>query len=87
MKHEDMLKQLGVSHDQLQDLFRKFEAFFNSLDAQQQQVVKKSLPTVEEAVQAFGAEATQDDLLTLFKADVQRMPLACFLPLQSGKAR
>jgi len=87
MNREDMLKQLGISHDQLQDLFQKFEAFFNSLDQQQQQVVKTSLPTVEEAVQAFGAEATQDDLLNLFKADVQRPPLACFLPLQSGKAR
>ena len=87
MNREDMLAKLGVSHEQLQDLFRKFEAFFNSLDQQQQRVVKSSLPSVDEAVQAFGAEASQDDLLNLFKADAQRAPLACFLPLQSGKAR
>ena len=87
MNREDMLAKLGVSQDQLQDLFRKFEAFFSSLDTQQQQVVKVSLPSVKEAVDAFGADATESDLLNLFQADEQRPPLACFLPLQQGKAR
>ena len=87
MNREDMLAKLGVSHDQLQDLFRKFEGFFNSLDAQQQQVVKTSLPSVKEAADAFGPEASEADLLNLFQADEARPPLACFLPLQSGKAR
>lgn len=87
MNREDMLKQLGVSQQQFQDLLQKFEAFFSSLDAQQQQVVKTSMPTVEEAVAAFGAEVKESHLLDLFQADAQRPPLACFLPLQQDKAR
>ena len=87
MNREDMLKQLGISHDQLQDLFQKFEAFLASLNPQQQQIVKFSLPTVKEAVEAFGGDATESDLMNLFQADPQRAPLACFLPLQQGKAR
>jgi len=86
MNREDMLKKLGVSHDQLLDLFRKFEAFFNTLDPQQQQVVKKSLPTVKDAAAAFGPDASEADLLSLFQADPQRAPLAIFLPLQHDKA-
>jgi len=86
MNRDDMLKKLGVSQDQLQDLFRKFESFFNTLNPQQQKVVKASLPTVQEAVQAFGADATAADLMSLFQADEQHPPLAIFLPLQQNKA-
>ncbi len=87
MNRDDMLNKLGVSMEQLQDLFQKFQAFFNSLDAQQQQVVTTSMPNVKQAVAAFGPEAAEADLLDLFQADAQRPPLACFLPLQQGKAR
>ncbi|MGA7459492.1 MAG: hypothetical protein WBW69_04660 [Candidatus Korobacteraceae bacterium] len=87
MNRDDMLKQLGVSMQQLEDLFQKFQAFFNSLDAQQQQVVKTSMPNVQQALAAFGPEVNEADLLDLFRADAQRPPLACFLPLQQGKAR
>jgi hypothetical protein len=87
MNRDDMLKQLGVSLQQLEDLFQKFQAFFNSLDAQQQQVVKTSMPTVQHALAAFGPEVNEADLLNLFKADAQRPPIACFLPLQQGNAK
>lgn len=85
MNQEDMLKQLGVSAGQLQDLFRKFESFFTSLDPQQQRVVKASMPDLEEAVAAFGPAVNQADLLSLFKADAARPPLTCFLPIQQAK--
>lgn len=87
MNREDMLKQLGVSQQQLQDLMQKFQTFFSSLDTQQQQVVKASMPTVKQAAAAFGSEVNEADLLDLFKADAQRPPLTCFIPIQQGKPR
>jgi hypothetical protein len=87
MNQADMLKQLGVSQQQLQELLQKFQTFFNSLDSQQQQVVKTSLPSVSQAVAAFGPDATEADLLALFQADTQHPPVALFLPLQQSKSR
>ena len=87
MNRDDMLKQLGVSQEQFQDLLQKFQNFFNSLDSQQQQVVKTSMPNVKQAAAAFGPEVNEGHLLDLFQADAQRPPLTCFLPIQLGKPR
>lgn len=87
MNQADMLKQLGISLEQFNDLFQKFQAFFNSLDDQQKQVLQASLPTLKEAADAFGPGVNESDLLQLFQGDAQRPPITCFLPIQQNPTK
>ncbi len=87
MNDEEMLRALGLSASQLQDLLQKCRKFLESLDEQQRQVVTRSLPTMTEAVKAFGGHATEADLLRLFEGDEQHPPVLCIFPGQHNRNR
>ena len=65
MTHEEMLKKLGLTGVQFRDLLQKYENFMNSLDADQQAVIKSSWPSLAQAAASFGPGATEADLLGL----------------------
>ena len=87
MNDNEMLKALGLSASQLKDLLQKFRDFVKSLDEAQRHVVTRSLPTLAEAVKAFGGHATEADLLRLFEGDEQQPPVICIFPGQHNRTR
>jgi hypothetical protein len=82
-----MLKELGVSQKELDELLAKFHAFLESLDERQRAVVKRSLPTLAEALAAFGPDVNRDDLLKLFEGDKKYEPVILCFPLHHRKSR
>lgn len=54
MTHDEMLKQMNLSDGDLKELLTKFTEFHSSLNPQQQEVIKRSLPTAVSAAQTFG---------------------------------
>jgi hypothetical protein len=81
MKHEDMLKHLGLSKDQLRTLLRKFHDFHNSLDAEQKAVVDRSLPSLKQASDSFGPQTNESELHKLLGEHHEGKPVMCFFPL------
>jgi hypothetical protein len=75
MNQEEMLKELGVSRREFDDLLTKFHGFVGSLDERQQAVVKRSLPTITEAAASFGPDVKPDDLRRLFKEGSGELPI------------
>jgi hypothetical protein len=66
MTRDELLEKLKLTDRQLKDLLAKFEAFQNDLDADQLKVLKRSLPTLCEALSWLGPHATEDQLRELF---------------------
>lgn len=87
MNRDQMLAALGLSGEQLRDLLNKFCTFLASLEERQQAVVRRSLPTITEALAAFGPEVTEADLLKLFKADAHPECVILCLPALHRKNR
>lgn len=65
MTRHEMLKKMGLTHDEHVDLMGKFEAFHASLNQNQQKVVTRSLMTLEQARMTFGPSATVQDVANL----------------------
>lgn len=70
MDREALLKSLGLTSDELQDLVRKFVVFQRELNPAQLSVVLRSLPTLERARASLGP--TPEDLTELFRTDSRR---------------
>jgi hypothetical protein len=81
MKPDEMLRELGVNHEQLHLLLQKFREFNEKLDEQQKKVVHRSLPTLTEAMAAFGPDVTREELLKLFEGDERLPPVMLCFPL------
>jgi hypothetical protein len=86
MNHDEMLKELGMSHAELRDLLAKFDDFLKSLTEAQQNAVRRSLPTHSEAIKAFGPGLKADDLLQLFGGDEAHPPVALVLPGRNNRS-
>ncbi len=80
MNPDEMLKELNLSRGELHELLAKFGAFLESLDERQRHAVRRSLPTLAEAVAAFGAEVDPAELLKLFEGDKVHLPVIICLP-------
>lgn len=70
MDREALLKSLGLTGDELQDLVQKFLTFQRELNPAQLSVVLRSLPTLERARASLGP--TPEDLTELFRTDSHR---------------
>ena len=62
MTHDDMLKKMGLTHDEHKDLLSKFSAFHGSLNDNQKKVMARSMPTLEQAAKSFGPGVTPQHL-------------------------
>jgi hypothetical protein len=88
MNPDEMLKELGLSRHELDDILAKFHAFLGSLDKRQHAAVTRSLPTLAEAVAAFGPDVKADDLRKLLEGDGRLGPVTlCMFPLNQRKSR
>lgn len=68
MTHDDMIAKMGLSTEEHRDLMIKFAAFHNSLNANQQRVMERSMPTLEQAAQSFGPGVTTQHIQSLMAA-------------------
>ena len=83
MNREEMLKKLGVSSEELDDFVRKYHHFLSTLDARQRDLITRSLPTVHQAMKAFGPDVKEDELVKLFHGGKEIPIVACMFPLSS----
>ena len=67
MSHEEMLRHLGLTDQELKDLLQKFNRFYGELNKDQQATVTRSLPALDEAARTFGPDVNAPDLDTLLK--------------------
>jgi len=83
MNQQELLKELGVSYEELQKLLAKVNGFLTSLDEHELKIVKRSLPTLTEAVRSFGHDVTPDELRKLFEGASDKVPVtACYFLLR-----
>jgi len=66
MTRDEMLRRLGLTDLELREMLAKFRDFYVTLDHNQQDTIKRSLPMAE-ALEAFGPEVTKESLLELFE--------------------
>lgn len=78
MNRQEFLKELGLSQEEFQDLSQKFNAFFASLDKNQQAVVSRSLPSTADVLAALGPGANAADLQNLFAGEKHNQPMCIF---------
>lgn len=71
MTREDMLKQLGLTHEEFKDLLLKLAVLRLSLNESQRAVLDRSLPSPSSAATTFGDDVTAGHLQELFGAEVQ----------------
>ena len=62
MTREEMLKKMGLTHEELKDYWQKLGKFHASLNPHQRVVLERSLPTYSAAAKTFGADVTAGDL-------------------------
>ncbi len=65
MTRDEMLRELGLTQEQLKDLLKRHSDFMNSLDAAQKALVKSWSPSLEAAARSFGPGATAHDVQNL----------------------
>jgi hypothetical protein len=70
MTHEEMLKRMGLTHEELKDLLLKLAQLHVSLNEHQRAVLDRSLPTASKAAKTFGADVTAADLERFLSAEV-----------------
>jgi hypothetical protein len=73
MSHDEMLRRLGLENKQdLTDLLTQYTTFVNGLIPAYRLILKRSLPSVEEAAASFGPDVTADDLQKFFDEHCDR---------------
>jgi hypothetical protein len=75
MKREELLKALGLSSEEFHDLLGKFNSFLNSLNKNQQEVMRRSLPTIGQALHALRPDVSEKDLEEFFRDEQENMPV------------
>lgn len=78
MNREELLKALGLSSEEFHDLLKKFDAFFSSLNKNQQVIVRRSLPTVAQALSALRPDVSEAELEKFFASDDLKPPMCFF---------
>jgi len=66
MTREQMLSKMGISDQDFRDFLTKLAAFRNSLNPAQLAFFHRSMPTVDQVAQAFGSDASIQDVNNLF---------------------
>jgi len=66
MTRDEMLEKMDLTEDELQGLLASFRDCYAKLNDRQQAAITRSLPSMTEALQAFGPDVTQESLQQLF---------------------
>jgi hypothetical protein len=66
MDRQKILKKLGLTQQELDDLLTKRRHFVKSLNPAQRKVVEASLPKAGAAIKTLGTDCSEQDLLDAF---------------------
>jgi hypothetical protein len=69
MTREEMLKKMGLTHEELKDYWQKLGQLHASLNDRQRAVLERSLPTYSAAAKTFGTDITAVDLQKIVRAE------------------
>lgn len=78
MDRQKLLKKLGLTQQELDELQVKTRHFIRSLNKAQRKVVEASLPSVTKAMDCFDDDVSEQDLLELFSQGDDGQPMVCF---------
>lgn len=85
MDRQKLLKKLGLTQHDLDDLITKRRHFLKSLNPAQRRVLEASLPKTTTVIKTFGADCSEQDLLELFgQEEVAPRMLALCVPEGGG---
>ncbi len=65
MTHDEMLKQLGLSREEHKQLISRFSDFYSTLNESQKTVIRRTMPTAEQAARSFGPGTTVEHVQSL----------------------
>ena len=87
MNRPDMLAVLGLSDSEFTDMLQKFNAFLNTLNANQRAVIQNSVPSVSQAAASFGPDVSTADVQYLVSEgmDDSETTTVMFFALAAGK--
>jgi hypothetical protein len=63
MESQAIVKQMGLSEDELRDLLNRFALLFKDLNEAQRRVFSLTLPSLHEALNSFVGDITEEQLL------------------------
>ena len=86
MDNAEMLKQLGLSPDDFNNLLLKFRVFYGSLTDSELKVVNRLLPTFSQAAALFGGKIDRDQLRRLLAPPPPPSPPPAPSPGGGGQA-
>jgi hypothetical protein len=85
MDRPQLLKKLGLTQHELDELLVKTRHFIRSLNKAQRKVVEASLPNITTAVDCFDDDVSEQDLLELFSQGDDSQGVICFcIPEDNG---
>jgi hypothetical protein len=65
---QELLTRIGLSHDDLRDMQKKFARFAASLNPAQKKSLEASAPKVDKAAKTLGDDVTPERLQTFIKS-------------------
>ncbi len=85
MDRQQLLKKLGLTQHELDELLVKTRHFIRSLNTAQKKVVEASLPNITTAMDCFDDDVSEQDLLELFsQGDKSQSPICFCIPEDDG---
>ena len=85
MDRPQLLKKLGLTQHELDELLVKTRHFIRSLDKPQRRVLEASLPNITTAVDCFDDDVSEQDLRELFsQGDNSQNPICFCIPEDNG---
>jgi hypothetical protein len=84
MDRQQLLKKLGLTQHELDELLGKTRQFIRSLSKAQRKVVEASLPNITRALDCFDDGVSEKDLLDLFSHDEDNQRMVCFCIPEGG---
>ena len=75
-----ILKEIGLSDDELRAFFQKANQFFNTLTEKEKTIFRANLPAAEDAIETFNVEVTKEQLSEFIKKrETGHGDFACFI--------
>jgi hypothetical protein len=85
MDRQQLLKKLGLTQHELDELLVKTRHFIGSLNKAQRKVVEASLPNITTATDCFDDDVSEQDLRELFSQGDDSKRMVCFcIPEDNG---
>jgi|HubBroStandDraft_1064217.scaffolds.fasta_scaffold75485_2 hypothetical protein len=80
MTRSEMLKHLGLTDEEFQNLLLKFRVFYASLTASERAVVNRLIPKFKHVAGLFGGDVSRDDMKKFLAPETPPSPVGAAPP-------